>query len=188
MQVEFNSEQIEKYNTYASQLDSAWFFSPDGIHGLAHIKRVLVHVLLLSNELGLSQSDTDLLCYSAIYHDIGRINDHYYEAHGRDSCNKIIRLRLPIPKDDEERNILFFIIFSHCVEDEDAARYLACHDIIDSQRAMALLKVFKDCDALDRVRVDHLNLDYLRHEQTKKYVRFAWDIFMNPLVLSNICL
>mgnify|MGYP000911686326 FL=1 len=186
MKVIFDEQQIQTYNDFASQLDSSWFFSPDGIHGLAHIKRVLIHVLLLSRELQLDRRDTHLLCYSAIYHDIGRINDWAEENHGQMSCKKITALHLPLPQNEEDRNILFFIIFSHCVEDSDAATYLAPHNITDTRRAMALLKVFKDCDALDRVRVDHLNLNYLRHEQTKKYVRFAWDIFRNPFILSNI--
>ncbi|MGI6348474.1 MAG: HD domain-containing protein [Eubacteriales bacterium] len=186
MQVMLQQSQAEQYNDFSSQLNPAWFFSPEGIHGLSHAKRVLLHALLLSHELELNQRDTALLCYSAIYHDIGRTNDDYEETHGSNSCSKIMRLNLPVPQDEEDRNILFFIIFCHSVEDEDAAKYLATHQIRDTQRAIALLKVFKDCDALDRVRVDHLNLEYLRHEQTKKYVRFAWDIFRNPFILSNI--
>jgi HD superfamily phosphodiesterase len=172
--------QLEKFKFYKNQLKREWFFSPDGVHGIAHIQRVLIFVLLLGVELKLNDHEIDLLCLCAIYHDIGRSNDYYDEAHGLESYKKIQAINLPMPKNDEDKNIINFIIIYHCIDDDKAIEDLHNYDIDNKALALKLYKAFKDCDALDRVRVDLLDINYLRFEQTKKYIPFAWNIFKNP--------
>lgn len=175
-----NAYQLEKLKFYKEKLKREWFFSPDGIHGLVHINRVLIFVLLLGEDLELDDHEIDLLCICAIYHDIGRANDRYDENHGLESYKKIQALSLPMPKNDENANIVKFIIIYHCIDDCRAIEDLKIYPIKNTALALKLYKIFKDCDALDRVRVDLLDINYLRFEQTKKYIPFAWEIFNNP--------
>jgi hypothetical protein len=175
-----NAYQLEKFKFYKKQLDREWFFSPDGVHGTEHIQRVLIFVLLLGVELRLSDHEIDLLCLCAIYHDIGRSNDYYDEAHGFESYKKTQSLSLPMPENDEDKNIIAFIIIYHCIDDDKAIEDLKNYAIGNKALALKLYKIFKDCDALDRVRVDLLDINYLRFEQTKKYISLAWNIFKNP--------
>lgn len=186
MTVNLNKNQTEKFNIYKSQLKREWFFSPDGIHGLMHIQRVLIHVLLLSDELNMSEQDIDLLCHCSLYHDIGRTNDFVDDNHGAESCKKLLNLNLYVPDREDDKDIINFIIKGHCINDTKAIDEISDYAISDAQRAVDLFKLFKDCDALDRVRVDHLDINYLRYEQSKKYVSFAWDIFRNPHYIASL--
>jgi len=176
----------EKLNKYKSMLCREWFFSPDGIHGIIHINRVLIYILLLSQELRLQERDTDLLCYCAIYHDIGRSNDYVDENHGIESHKKLIKLALLMPENEEDKKILKFIIENHCQNDKTSIKIIDDYKICDTKRAVKLFKIFKDCDALDRVRVNMLDAGFLRFEQSKKYIPFAWDIFNNPYKIEDI--
>jgi hypothetical protein len=180
MEVILNDFQTEKFSKYNSMLRREWFFSPDGIHGLMHIKRVLTHSLLLSDEMDYNENDTNLLCLCCIYHDIGRTNDYIDENHGVESCKKILRLNLSAPEKEEDVNIMNFIIAGHCVNDNTAVENIDDYEICDFSRAVRMFKLFKDCDALDRVRIDMLDENYLRYEQSKKYVSYAWELFKNP--------
>lgn len=180
MTIDFNKSQAKNFNRYYSMLKREWFFSPNGIHGLEHIKRVLIYVLLLSKDLDLNNEDTDLLCLCAIYHDIGRSNDLIDDCHGYESYKKLIELNLFLPDNDEDKKIIKFIITNHSIDDKTAIENISSYNISDTSRAVELFKIFKDCDALDRVRVNHLDDNYLRYELSKKYIPFAWDIFKNP--------
>lgn len=186
MTIAFNNFQAEKFNKYNSMLRREWFFSPDGIHGLMHIKRVLTHSLLLADELDYNEKDTNLLCWCSIYHDIGRTNDFVDENHGAESCKKLINLNLPLPYSDEDKNIINFIIKGHCINDSNAISSISDYEISDIKHAVNIFKLFKDCDALDRVRIDMLDENYLRYEQSKKHISLAWELFNNPKYTASV--
>ncbi len=71
---------------------------------------------------------------------------------------------------DEEINIIEFIMQYHCIGDEEsreALDKLAWDDDI-ADRTWKLYQLFKDADGLDRVRIKDLNVDYLRTEAAQK--------------------
>ena len=47
----------------------------------------------------------------------------------------------------------------------------------DFERTKRLAKYFKDSDGLDRVRINHLNPDYLRNDFSKDLVDLAYELF-----------
>ena len=171
---------ILTYHKYVRQLDSDWFHNPRGIHGVKHIKRVLLHTLIMSHLDDLSPSDKKILIYASLYHDIGRTHDDFDLQHGKDSIDKMKRLGLPTTSlTKEDRQILEFIMEYHAKPDDSGIRRLKKTGILDKERALDLLMRFKDCDGLDRVRLGDLKAKYLRTETGKLLVILAHQLLRN---------
>jgi len=109
---------------------------------------------------------------ASLYHDIGRTHDGVCYEHGRNSIQKALRLELIGGKVNEESEILRYVIVNHCLHDfkaESLDKYL----IDNRERAVELLKLFKDSDGLDRVRIGDLDVKYLRYPVSGELVPFA---------------
>ena len=61
---------------------------------------------------------------------------------------------------------------NHCLDD-NMAETLDEYFIDNRERAVRLLKLFKDSDGLDRVRINDLNVKYLRYPVSRELVSFA---------------
>ncbi|MDO6628664.1 HD domain-containing protein [Bacillus thuringiensis] len=193
------SEHVEEYHLYKNTfIKDEYFDNPEGIHGTRHCKRVLFHALSLAKEFNLNTRDRAILSNAACYHDIGRTNDDEDRDHGlgsvikhaeevhdfpymcinvvdRKNKNKNYELEY---MNDEEINIIEFIMQYHCIGDEEsreALDRLAWDDEI-ADRTWKLYQLFKDADGLDRVRIKDLNVDYLRTEAAQKRVLFAYGL------------
>jgi len=151
---------------------SSYFLRPHSIHGVLHAKRVLLLSLALSHLNELNEVDTGILTKASLYHDIGRINDGVCYEHGRNSIKKALELGLIDGEVNEENEILRYIIVNHCLRD-NMAKSMDKYSITDRERAMGLLKLFKDSDGLDRVRIDDLDVKYLRHPVSRELVPLA---------------
>lgn len=170
----------QAYTHYTNQLKDNWFHNPTGIHGVKHIKRVLMNTLIMSHLDKLSEQDKLLLSYASIYHDIGRTNDDYDLLHGKQSVDKMIHLNLPTKGlSQDERQILEFLMEYHAKPDKTGLRGLKQADIKDKERALDLFNRFKDCDGLDRVRLGDLETKYLRTDTAKKMVLIAHQLLRN---------
>lgn len=162
-------------------LNPKWFKNPDGIHGIRHIKRVLFLSLIMSHIDSLSNTDKQILIYASLYHDIGRTNDFKDDSHGKKSVFKRRKLELDVNGlNKEELRILEFIMQYHCIDDKEGiAKIETLSDITAKERAVELLKRFKDCDNLDRVRLGDLNTRYLRTETGKRLMFVAYQLLRN---------
>lgn len=165
--------QVEKtYNAYKNKLAKLHFTTDEnGIHGKAHTLRVLLLCLLLAKQMGLSIKKTELLATAAIYHDTCRQHDGIDEVHGYDAmkCYKE-NARKPHP-------IVEFLIEYHAIDDRFGYRELNNNpDLSDKFETVKILfEIFKDADALDRVRfgISQLDLGYLRTEEAKHFPLIA---------------
>lgn len=175
---------IYEYHRYVNAFDKNLFFNPDGIHGMMHMKRVLLHVLSLATEFQLDDVEQEILVAAALYHDIGRTHDGRDDFHGEKSWDKLNspnvlnQLNEQFEFYDEELHVLRFIIENHCLTDITVWEKLKSTDFpgYSQEKVKELTEIFKDADGLDRVRLGDLNIDYLRTLEAKKRVIFAQNV------------
>lgn len=162
---------------------AAFFSQPDGIHGVAHAQRVLVHTLLLAAVYDVSPADRALLVKAALYHDIGRESDGPDERHGIRSTVRMQELGLFAPLAEQDCEMARFVINNHCISDAQAVVNLQHYDLADRDKAVRLLHLFKDADGLERVRIHDLDPAYLRTPYARTLPLLAcqllyhWSVF-----------
>lgn len=172
---------LDLFKINQSKLEPSLFFDPWGIHGLFHAKRVLFLVIVLSDLNNLSsKDDINILVNAALYHDIGRTDNGVCYEHGAKSIKKIEDLKL-IQLSLEDEKILKYIIKNHCINDSVCIRNVEDYKIENRDRAIKLLKIFKDCDNLDRVRLGDLDTNYLRNKYSLKLVKVAQQLLYKNL-------
>ncbi|MGL5381682.1 HD domain-containing protein [Clostridium sp.] len=178
----YNSSEYEVYKKYKGYISEKNYFNSNGIHGVKHIERVLILSMVISMLIGLNTEEVDLLAMASVFHDIGRKSDGTDRNHGRNSVIKLHSLDIYKEKieknfDGTKLNILDFVIIGHVMDDSKALIYLEKSNIKDKILGEKLLKYFKDADALDRVRANDLDLNFLRNSNSKKLVEFAKYLF-----------
>lgn len=150
---------VPRYQKFKEELYTIPFDYESEIHGRLHSARVLIHTLFLSKMKGLSVADRNVLCNAALWHDTGRKNDNYCEKHGysgytnyKNDC---------ISASEKPDDIVSFLIKYHCRPDADGYKEIATNPVLNAQkkRVTMLYKIFKDADALDRVRLGIRDLD-----------------------------
>ena len=138
------------------------------LHGREHSMRVLFFCILLANMKNLPTKDKDILAQAAIYHDIGRTNDREDENHGLLSVKKYNKNANPI---------ILFLMEYHCKPDEQGIAFIESDPYLslEKEKIKLLYSIFKDADALDRVRLGKFELDFeqLRTEEAKKLPAIA---------------
>lgn len=161
-------------DTYA-RLNTDILFDSN-IHGKDHIERVIFFTHLLAFHYGLDKKDTDVLRNAASLHDTKRVNDGWDTEHGHRAAVESIGYSYADRADDR---VIQAVIAAHAADDkimDDTLREFINEDD-DFDRAKKLAKLFKDCDGLDRVRINHLNPDYLRNDFSKDLVDLAYELF-----------
>lgn len=155
------------------------------IHFRPHWARVLLHALVIADRMGLGDGDLKALAMAAVFHDTRRQTPYLDTGHGarasayyEQACaaaepGSLLAL--------DPRTAL--AIAWHDRDDEDgieAAERLAA-EMVGSPGAdpQTILRIFKDSDALDRVRLGEGGLDtrYLRTETAREQVAFAEELF-----------
>ncbi len=158
------------------------FINPSGIHGIQHAEEVRVLTrLIIEDEETINEEEAKILEDAALYHDIGRIDDSKDNEHGKRSYQKIKDLNLVDYLNTEKGEILKYLIENHCIEDEIAFQKVRGYDIKDSDKAILLLKALKDADALDRVRIGDLDINYLRLKKSK----YLWRKGTQTIILNT---
>ncbi|MDF2880182.1 MAG: metal dependent phosphohydrolase [Clostridiaceae bacterium] len=149
-------------------------------HGILHAKRVTFLTVIYSYFMKLDYADMNILACAGAWHDIGRNNDRDDNIHGRKSVSKIKNLKLDknMELDKKDKSILYAIILNHCIDDNIGIKsILDDKNIIDKEKAVSLYKIFKDCDALDRIRIKDLDLKYLRNDISNKLIIVAGQLY-----------
>ena len=153
------------------------FHRPESIHGISHMKRVLLHAFFLSFLEQLSAKDRKVLLYAAAFHDIGRSHDALCERHGADSIEKMHKLvTLQEQLEPEDLRALQFVMQWHCIADQRGLRALSEMPVAEQTRIKRLFFLFKDCDALDRVRILDLDFKYLRSRRAWQLALVAYQL------------
>jgi putative nucleotidyltransferase with HDIG domain len=135
----------------APEVPSEWFVRPSILHGVSHTQRVHVHAQRLTSELGWAQHDSQLVLTAALWHDIGRTDDGVDSSHGARSAARAVQLGLPDALAPDDADVILFAIVWHCLPDERAGA--AARRLAEPERALRILWLLKDADALDRVRL-----------------------------------
>jgi hypothetical protein len=168
---------VKRFTSYKRKLKPELFHNPTGCHAVGHCTRVLFHVLNLSHVLKLSSDEERILVQAALYHDIGRTHDYEDVSHGFLGYEKMKSLGLGKVDSPQEALMLRYIIEMHCVDDKEAYTNVEGRGIEDEEKALYLLKIFKDADGLDRVRLGDLDTKYLRLPESILFVALAKSLF-----------
>lgn len=162
--------------------DPAWFRrsggedASTGIHGVDHVTRVTVHAVELALALGLPPWQVEAARLAALWHDIGRERDGADFHHGARSAGKVLGLGLHAGVAPPVLELALLAVTFHAGDDrwgEAEARRLP-----DPEAALAVFRVLKDADALDRVRFGRSGLDarLLRLEASRRRIRRAVEL------------
>lgn len=146
---------LQKYGAYKRKLEKLSFAQESEAHGKEHEQRVLLLALMIADNLGLSDAEMDVLATAAIYHDTMRINDCSDEVHGRDG-------RAYYQNSVKKHNLLAAILCEyHCLPDEEGCACIRAtfKNKEKQKKYIQLYNIFKDADALDRVRFGLMDLD-----------------------------
>lgn len=161
---------LDIFGSYKYILNNHLDFEHDDFqHGKLHSLRVLLNALTLGKLKGLNDCDLHLLALASIYHDIGRTNNEIDDLHG-------LRSREIFEDSDfEDNEIVKFLIEYHCINDNIALEALKNSTIKDKIKTKKLFSIFKDSDALDRLRFGLRGLDftYLRNKEAVRMILFA---------------
>lgn len=138
------------YQRYSAELDRLKFQMDSDLHNSLHTKRVLFLCLIMAELLQLPHADIETLAWAALYHDTRRFNDAEEPGHGKRAA---LYYRNNCPGSyDKVTNL---IIHYHSLDDQKG--YEAIAREIQGQeareRATKLYNIFKDADALDRLRL-----------------------------------
>jgi hypothetical protein len=180
------AEEAAVWATRVPDVPECWFARASTLHGVRHTQRVHVHAERLAGTLGWSEADTHLVLGAALWHDIGRTHDDVDPGHGALSAARAVekgRVRSLAPSDAE---IVLFAIRCHSLSDASAeAEALkrgrerggnGVRRLAEPERALDVLWLLKDADALDRVRLapwEAADPRQLRHPASEKLLKFA---------------
>jgi HD superfamily phosphodiesterase len=163
-----------------------WFRRYSSLHGVTHTQRVHVHAQRLLEQLAWNEADRELVLRAALWHDVGRCGDGVEPGHGASSVERADKQGRLADLVAEDAAVVRFAILRHSLRDSGApglAAELAAGDdparrLAEPERALRVLWLLKDADALDRVRLDErADPRQLRHEATIKLIPFAAALF-----------
>lgn len=147
------------------------FVHHSGLHGQAHVGRVMVHALHLVAATGFEEEVVRL--WAAVYlHDIAREHDGRCARHGADAWARLAGLpdvRTLFARGGVRGTDYPAIAFAVSIHSSGEPSPTEDH-----YRLAALLK---DADALDRVRLSDLKARMLRHAEARAMVPFAQRLY-----------
>lgn len=144
------------------------------VHGEGHIERVLLHGAFCAMENGLNEEDTRLLLDACSYHDVGRDSDWLDYEHGRRSALRLAELT---GWTGENLTMLRAAVDAHSRKDRDMEETLKAYQPADLDRCRNLAELLKDADGLDRVRIQDLDVRFLRRAGSAARAAFAQYLF-----------
>lgn len=154
--------------------EMALFSHPAGIHGRAHVARVMIHAFLLIEMLGLQEDAAPL--WAAVYmHDLARTHDGLCRTHGADAVRKA----------EQHPDIRKHLARGGLCPEHVPAVYTAVkhhslpRELRENHPHRRLTALLKDADGLDRVRIRDLDAAYLRFPQSARLAAFAEWLFWN---------
>ncbi len=183
--------EVAAWLARAPQVPSQWFRHDSRLHGVRHAQRVHIYAQRLTALLGWGEDDTRLVLRAALLHDIGRRHDGEDPRHGAASASRARRLGLVAGLTRSESCLVLFAVTYHSRPDRTAvseldewsARRSDGRDAgvpQDPCRALRILWLLKDADALDRVRLgrwEAADPRQLRHPETELLLPFADELY-----------
>lgn len=147
---------------------SSWLSHDSELHGVDHMARVFILQELICNKLegGGVSINREATRWAAMAHDIGRVDDGVDLLHGERSA-EWIKKNLGDQMAPEMLDMVTYIVHWHVPPDSEAP-------VMTTE-----LKVLKDADALDRVRLGDLNVSYLRTVAALELVELAEDLYQS---------
>lgn len=153
-------------------------------HNIEHIERVLCYCIWILNKKiskGEILKNTDILLYSALYHDCGRNWTVSNKMHGIVGA-KLAKEKLKRNFNNKDLNIVELLIETHAKPNDivDFKNYKFTKS--DKENIQILSNILKDADALDRNRIKifkfaQCNPNYLRTNEAKEIYHIS-DIFL----------
>lgn len=165
---------------FITGIERDWFARPfgqagwDGIHGLGHTVRVRTHADAIARGLELDERERAAIDAAAMWHDIGRTHDNIDYYHGAKSAGKVVAFGLERGLEPSVAEMALYAVTHHSGSErhaESAATHLRA-----PESALRVLRVLKDADALDRVRIHDLDVTYLRFPFSHTRVSAAQDL------------
>lgn len=144
------------------------------IHGVGHIERTMLHGAIEAMDNNLDEHDTRLLLWCCAYHDTGRVNDWYDVTHGKRSAKKLKELT---DLEGEDLKCAEAAVEAHSMPDWLTDEIIEKYEPKDFAMFRNFSNMMKDADGLDRVRINDLDVNFLRMESTPQYEEFAMYIF-----------
>lgn len=152
------------YHHYVRELGFLDFAQKSTVHGELHEKRVLMLCLILAYMMDLDDDAIAVLATTAIYHDTMRVNDRRDPHHGE------VSMEYYEQNADYVNPIVSMLCKYHCLDDDLIQDEITARNLdADREYITFLYNIFKDADALDRVRfgIMDLDLNQLRTEEAK---------------------
>lgn len=170
---------IDYYLDYRELITDYAQFNMGEEHGEIHSARVLLNCLLIAKELKLTSHETDVLAIASVFHDTMRDNDGDDTNHGEESAKYYKQFANEHPALVNYEKVIEQIIKYHCLPDEIGREQI-------SKRYLKLFDIFKDADALDRVRfgIRDLDINQLRTPEAKSMTMVA-DIIRQEIKLPE---
>ena len=188
--------ELASWTARAPYVPEEWFARPSSLHGASHTQRVHIHAQRLIRELGWAEPDAALVLTAALWHDIGRTNDGVDPSHGAASAARALDLGLPGELSQDGADVVLFAIACHSLPDDFADREVRrWHEaggraspsngddgpgLAEPERALRVLWLLKDADALDRVRLapwESADPEQLRHAEAIALIPFAGTLY-----------
>ena len=164
--------EAKEWAERAPHVPERWFRRHSQVHGVSHTQRVHIHAQRLAGMLGWDAGDTGLVLFAALWHDIGRTDDGVDDAHGAKSAARAEDLGLTDELAPADAGAVLFAVRFHCLPDQLARASAADLSLPGDQRALRILWLLKDADALDRVRLgEQADPDMLRHDESRRLLK-----------------
>ncbi len=143
-------------------------------HGTDHIERVMLLGDIIAFQQHFTTRETELLLIACSYHDIGRIDDHRDDRHGKRSADSLPSIP-DLCISAEEMRCLQAAIATHSTKDEMIDSFAQEYGVSEEYLGLCqlLCKGLKDADNLDRVRIHDLDIRHLRFDKSKRMKQSA---------------
>ena len=173
-----NSKYFKTYVNIIEELDETVIYDKSIKHGITHNYRTSVLAAYLGIKDKLDEADFSILILASLYHDIGKKDDSFDPSHGMRSAKKLRSLKLNLS--DADKILLRAVITAHSVESSKMSEVLDMYGIKSKLRAKRLIRILKDADTLDKVRLTTgIDSRYISSKEAKKLIRAAYDIYAN---------
>lgn len=141
------------YQEYRYMLSRLKFTRDSEEHGKLHSLRVLMLTQIIAEQLELPRSERLILAEAAVFHDTRRRHDGVDTEHGLAASHYAAQCGA--------NAYVKFLCKYHCLPDKKGYAEIERNDKLRKSREVAtrLLNIFKDADALDRVRFSIRDLD-----------------------------
>ncbi|HEX5642469.1 MAG TPA: HD domain-containing protein [Thermoleophilia bacterium] len=177
-------ERVAPWVARAPDVPAWWFRRASRLHGENHTRRVHVHAQRLLERLRWDEADARLVLRAALWHDIGRETDGVEPPHGARGAARADELGLTAGLAPDDAALVRFAITRHSLPDGGAAAQAAELAVAEDparcparpERALRILWLLKDADALDRVRLgfgERADPRQLRHPEAIDQIGFA---------------